>query len=108
MPIVIALRDPQINLIVEGEIKNDDATAKEYDALFPNLMVRDQEGNNMVIPLSMDCNIAFLKEATQEQIDKRKKEAEERRKAAGGGPGRGGVITTPEYAFPQGGRRGRG
>ena len=99
MPIVIVLKDPQINLICQGEIKDNEATIKEYDAMFPNLMVKDQEGNNLVIPLSVDCNIAFIKETTQEAIDKRKKEAEERRKQGRGGQG---LITKPEMLFPGG------
>ena len=101
MPIVIVLKDPQINLICEGDIKDDKETIAEYDAMFPNLMVKDQEGNNMVIPLSVDCNIAFIKETTQEAIDKRKKEAEERQSQAQGGRGRG-LITKPEMLFPRG------
>ena len=99
MPIVIVLKDPQINLICEGDIKDD--AAKQYDEMFPNLMVKDQEGNNIVIPLSMDCNIAFIKATTQEAIDKRKKEAEERQNQGPGGRGPG-LITKPEMLFPRG------
>jgi len=76
MPIIISLKEPGINLVCVGEIK--DETAKQYDELFPNLMVTDQEGCNIVIPLSVDCNIAFIKEVTQVELDKRKAEAEER------------------------------
>jgi len=102
MPIIVCLKEPGINLVCAGEIK--DETSKQYDELFPNLMVKDQEGRNIVIPLSVESNIAFIKEVTQEELDKRKKEAEERRKKAGG---QGGVITKPEMLFP-GGRPGRG
>ena len=70
MPIIVCLKEPQINLIIEGDIK-DEASA-EYDALFPNLMVKDLDGHNMVIPLSVDCNIAFMKETTQKEIDKQR------------------------------------
>ena len=109
MPIIICLKEPGINLVCKGEIKDDDATAKEYDALFPNLMVQDQDGQNMVIPLSVDCNIAFIKGVTQAEIDKRRAEAEKRKKLleAQGGGGRGGLITKPEMLFPSA-RGGRG
>jgi len=102
MPIIVCLKEPGINLVCAGEIK--DESSQQYDALFPNLMVKDQEGHNIVIPLSVESNIAFIKEITQEEIDKRKKEAEERRKKAGG---QGGVITKPDMIFPHG-RSGRG
>ena len=73
MPIIICLKEPQINLICAGDIK--DGADKEYDTLFPNLMVKDQEGHNMIIPLSQDSNIAFMKDVSQEEIDKQKEEA---------------------------------
>lgn len=101
MPIIVCLKEPGINLVCDGDIK--DETAKEYDALFPNLMVKDQDGHNIVIPLSVDCNIAFIKEVTQEDLDKRKAEAEERRKKGG----QGGLISKPDFLFPHG-RSGRG
>lgn len=85
-----------------GEIK--DETSKQYDELFPNLMVKDQDGHNIVIPLSVECNIAFIKEVTQKELDKRKKEVEERKKKVGG---QGGLITKPDMIFPHG-RSGRG
>ncbi len=102
MPIIVCLKEPGINLVCAGEIK--DETSKQYDELFPNLMVKDQEGRNIVIPLSVESNIAFIKEVTQEELDKRKKEAEERKKKA---EGMGGVITKPDMIFPHG-KRGRG
>ena len=105
MPIIVCLKEPGINLVCDGDIK--DETAKEYDELFPNLMVKDQEGHNIVIPLSVDCNIAFIKEVTQEDLDKRKKEAEERRKKAEAQGGRGGLVSQPEFLFPHG-KGGRG
>ncbi len=98
MPIIICLKEPQINLICDGDIK--DKAAEEYDALFPNLMVKDQDGHNMIIPLSQDCNIAFIKETTQEEIDKQKAEAKKRREA-GGGAG-GSLLSPASMRFPRG------
>jgi len=103
MPIIVCLKEPGINLVCAGEIK--DESSQQYDALFPNLMVKDQEGHNIVIPLSRDSNIAFIKEVTQEEMDKRQKEAEERRKKAADG---GGVITKPQFVIPHGRGGGRG
>ena len=101
MPILICLKEPAINLVFTGDIKDNKETIAEYDALFPNLMVKDQDGLNTVIPLSAECNIAFIKEIRQAEIDKRKKEMEERRKQTQGG--RGGSIIQPEMIFPRGG-----
>ena len=104
MPILICLKEPAINLLFAGDIKDNKETIAEYDALFPNLMVTDQDGHNTVIPLSVECNIAFIKEITQEEINKRKKEMEERRKQAQRGGG-GGLIQPAEVMFPRGGGR---
>ena len=103
MPIIVCLKEPGINLVCAGDIK--DETSKEYDELFRNLMVKDQDGHNIVIPLSVECNIAFIKEVTQEELDKRKAEAEARRKKA---PDGGGVITKPQFVIPHGRGGGRG
>ena len=101
MPIIVCLKEPQINLIIDGEIKEE--TSKEYDALFPNLMVTDQDGNNMIISLSVDCNIAFMKETTQKEIDKQREEAKKRREQGGGG---GSSILSPtQFQFPRGNKR---
>ena len=102
MPIIVCLKEPGINLACAGEIK--DESSKQYDELFPNLMVKDLEGHNIVIPLSVDSNIAFIKEVTQAELDKRKKEAEERRQKAADG---GGVITKPQFVIPHGKGGGR-
>jgi len=104
MPILIRLKDPSITLVLAGDIK--DESSKEYDTMFPNLMVKNQDGQNMVIPLAIDCNIAYIKEVTQEEIDKQKKEAERRRKEAEA-QGGGGRIAKPSMLFPSG-RGGRG
>lgn len=105
MPLVMCLKEPSINLILEGEIK-DEASA-EYDKLFPNIMIKDQDGNNVVVALSVDCNIAFIKEVTQAEIDEQKKKMEERQKQAQDmrGPGR---IQQPGFIFPRGQGKRRG
>lgn len=108
MPIIACLKEPQINLVLDGEIK--DESSAEFDALFPNLMIKDQDGHNVVIPLSRDCSIAFLKEVTQEEIDEQKaqmekrKAARERAASMGGG---GSSFIKPDFLFPSG-KKGRG
>jgi len=106
MPILVCLKEPAINLILAGEIK--DEASGEYDKLFPNLMIKDQDGHNVVISLSVDCNISFLKEVTQAEIDEQKKLAEERKKEIrdlrGGGP----LVKPAQFMFPRGGGKRRG
>jgi len=105
MPIIICLKEPPINLVLEGDIK--DSAEKEYDELFPNMMVKDQDGRNMVIPLSRELNIAFIKEVTQEEIDEQKELAEKRRKEMErmASMGVGSKIVQPQgtrFLFPRG------
>lgn len=104
MPIIICLKEPQVNLICDGDIKDD--ASKQYDEMFPNIMVKDQEGHNMILPLSVECNIAFMKEVTQDEIDKQKAEAKKRRDATGRGGG-GSLLSPASMTFPRGigGRR---
>jgi len=102
MPIIICLKEPGVNLVLEGDIK--DSASKEYDELFPNLMVKDQDGHNVVIPLSRELNIAFIKEVTQEEIDEQKEKAEKRREEMQhGGP----QLVRPQtrFMFPSGKRK---
>lgn len=103
MPIIISLKEPSMNLMLAGDI--NDETEKEYDALFPNLMVKNLDGQNIVLPLSKDCNIAFIKEATMEEVKKIMADAKARREA---GQAQGNtLISDPTVLFPrnQGGRR---
>ncbi len=100
MPILICLKEPRINIIVDGNI--EDESEKQWDEIFHNqiLMVKRQEGLNMVIPLLRECNVAFMQEVSQEEID-------EQRESAKNKP-QGSVITKPQFVIPHGGRKGRG
>lgn len=99
MPILICLKEPRINLIVEGDIKDD--SEKEWDEIFHNqiLMVKRQGSLNMVIPLLKECNIAFMQEVTQEEIDEQREATKNREQ--------GSVISKPQFVIPHGGRKGR-
>lgn len=100
MPIIICLKEPPINLIVDGNIK--DESEKQWDEIFHNqiLMVKRQGGLNLVIPLLKECNIAFMQEVTQEEIDEQKEATKEKQQ--------GSVISRPQFVIPNGGRKGRG
>lgn len=103
MPIIICIKEPLMHLLLAGDIKDTPQVSQEYDALFPNLMVKNLTGQNVVIPLPRDCNIAFIKEATDKEIEKMKEEAKKRREAGQGGS----IIQDPTMLFPRGSQRRR-
>jgi len=100
MPILICLKEPPINLVVDGSIK--DESEKQWDEIFHNqiLMVKRQGGLNMVIPLLKECNVAFMQEVTQEEIDEQRESAKNKQQ--------GSVITKPQFVIPHRGRTGSG
>lgn len=96
MPLLIVLKEPHLNLIVEGEIKDND---EEYwDKVFDNgcLLVKNRTGQNVVVPIWKESNITFIQEVTEEQIKEQEKRAKEK--------GQESQIVTPQYSFP-GGKR---
>lgn len=107
MPILIVLKNPRMNLIAQGEIK--DNSEKEWDEIFHNqiLMVKNKSGRNTLIPLLQECNIAVMEEITDEEIEEMKKMAEKRTKEMEKQGGQGGLISTPQFGFPSG-RGGKG
>ena len=109
MPILIVLKNPRMNLVANGEIK--DNSEKEWDEIFHNqvLLVKNQSGRNTLIPLLQDCNIAIMEEVTDEEIKEMEELAKKRKEEmeAQGGKGGGGLISQPQFAFPTG-RGGRG
>lgn len=107
MPILIALKNPRMNLIAQGEIKDD--SEKQWDEIFHNqiLMTKNQAGHNMLIPLLQDCNIAVMEEVTDKEIKDMEELAKKRKKEAESQGGTGGLISKPGFGFPSG-RGGRG
>jgi hypothetical protein len=107
MPILIVLKNPRMNLITQGEIK--DTSEKEWDEIFHNqvLMTKNQAGHNMLVPLLVDCNIAIMEEVTDKEIKEMEELSKKRRKEAESQGGSGGLISQPNFAFPSG-RGGRG
>lgn len=107
MPILIVLKNPRMNLIASGEIKDEDE--KKWDEIFHNqvLMVKNKSGQNTLIPLLQECNIAVMEEVTDKEIKEMEEMAKERKREMEAQGGKGGSIVTPQYAFP-GGRGNRG
>ena len=92
MPILIVLKNPRMNLVAQGEIKDD--STKEWDEIFHNqvLMVKNKSGRNTLVPLLQECNIAVMEEITEEEIEEMSKMAEKRKRemeAQGGKGGKG-------------------
>ena len=98
MPLLISLKEPPINMIVEGSIKNEDE--KKWDEIFQNgcLMVKNKTGQNIIIPLWKESNVTFIQEVTEEQLEEQRRRAEEANQG-----GKGSRIVEPDYVFP--GRR---
>lgn len=92
MPLLIVLKEPPLNLIVEGEIKDEDE--KYWDGVFDNgcLLVKNRTGQNVIVPLWKESNVTFIQEVTEEQIKEQEKKAKEK--------GQESQIVTPQYAFP--------
>ena len=97
MPLLICLKEPRINLIVAGEIKED--SEKEWDAIFSNgvLMLKNTEGTAVLVPLWKESNIAFIQEVTEEELEKQRGEFEKQKD--------GSRISKPEFLFPGGKQR---
>jgi len=91
MPLLISLKEPPINMIVEGQIKDEDE--KKWDEIFQNgcLMVKNRTGQNIVIPLWKESNVTFIQGVTEEQLEEQKKMAEEAAK--------GNKVVMPDFAF---------
>ena len=104
MPILIVLKNPRMNFLAEGEIKDNPEAVKEWDEVFHNqvLMVKNKSGRNTLIPLLQDCNIAIMEEVTDEEIEEMKKMAEKRTREMESQGGKGGSIVSPQFTIPSG------
>ena len=108
MPILIVLKNPRMNFLAEGEIKDSPESIKEWDEVFHNqvLMVKNKSGHNTLIPLLQECNIAIMEEVTEKEIEEMNEIAKKRKKEMEAEGGKGGLISAPQFAFSGG--RGRG
>jgi len=108
MPILIRLKTPAINIIANEEIKVDDESVKMWDTLFNQgvMITKSPKGHHLLIPLWSECNIAFMQNVTQKELDEQRKRAEEEAKRRGD-PRGSSLIDTPGFAFPGGSKRGQ-
>ena len=105
MPILIVLKNPRMNFLAEGEIKDSPEAVKEWDEVFHNqvLMVKNKSGRNTLIPLLQECNIAVMEEITEEEIKEMEEELKKRKKEMEvQGRGGGGLVAKPDFLFPAG------
>ena len=105
MPLRIFIKEPHpMPLIVEGEIKDEDE--KYWDGIFNNgaIMVKDHAGQNIVIPVWKESNVAFIQEVSEEQLEEQRKQMEEANQQGG----KGSRIVKPDYFFPGRRLQGRG
>ena len=109
MPILIVLKNPRMNFLAEGEIKDSPEAVKEWDEVFHNqvLMVKNKSGRNTLIPLLQECNIAIMEEVTEGEIKEMNEMAKKRKQEMESQGGKGGSILSPQFAFPTG-RGGKG
>lgn len=110
MPILIVLKSPRVNLIMQGKITSQDE--KRYDEIFHNqmLMTKNQKGNYTIIPLLQECNIAVIEEVTQKDVDEQEAQAKKMKEEAekqgrGGGPG---ILQPASFMGFPGGKGGKG
>jgi len=94
MPLVIYFREPNISLIVKGEL---DSKRKKTisQALGQTLEFDSIEGNHKIlIPVSSDKNITYISTMTDEEFEdlKRQREAQRARKAS--------IIERPQMVIP--------
>ena len=96
MPLLICLKEPPINLFVEGEIKDRDE--KQWDEIFGGqmLMTKTPDGKNIIIPLLTEHNISFIQEITQAEVDSYRAEAKKRQEQRGGSG-----LVKPQFIFPR-------
>lgn len=109
MYILISLKEPQMTLIIKGEIKNEKPEdQKEWDRIFHDqvLQLESPNGNIVLVPLLKDYNIAFMQNMTDEEFKKQEEELKRRREEAARRGERPSLVS-PQFTFPSG-RSGKG
>ena len=97
MPILYFLKDPPLTLASEGTL--DEKTIKKLLKSTPMIRGKAGDGGPLLITINQDVNIAYIKEITQENLEKMREEAKDMVKGSR-------IQTTPGMAFP--GKKGRG
>lgn len=100
MYILISLKEPAIQLIIKGEIKNEKPEdSAEWDRIFHEqvLQLESPNGNIVLVPLLKDYNIAFMQNMTDEEFEEMKKRKEEAARR-----GERSSLVSPQFTFPSG------
>ncbi len=97
MPILYFLKDPPLTLASEGTL--DESTIKELLKTTPMIRGKAGDGGPLLITINQDVNIAYIKEITDENLEKMREEAKDMVKGSR-------IQAAPGMGFP--GKRGRG
>jgi hypothetical protein len=104
MPMFIYLKTPNIMLLAEGSL--DDQTISSLGREVGGAIIIMMSGRTSLLPVKVDCNIAYVKEITQEEADEfHKRRDEEVAKRSAMEAGR--KVTIPDFVIP-GGIKGKG
>jgi len=104
MSMFFFLKNPQIRLLADGELT--DEFVKTVTEMSGGAIIFCLSGQKAVLPMKADCNVAYIREAKQEEVDEfHKKRAEEMKRSSG--VAEGGIISKPQFMFP-GGIKGKG
>ena len=92
MPLVIYFREPNISLIVKGEL--DSKRKKNFIQTLGEMLEFDSiEGNHKIlIPVSSDKNVTYISTITDEEFEELKKQREAKRARN--------IIERPQMVIP--------
>ena len=97
MPILYFLKNPPLTLAATGKL--DEATVKQRLKSTPMIRAQAGDGGPLLITIRDDVNIAYIKEITEENLDKMREEAKDMVE--------GSRIQAPGHVFPGKRRKGR-
>ena len=97
MPILYFLKDPPLTLAATGKL--DEATVKQLLKSTPMIRAQAGDGGPLLITINQDVNIAYIKEITEENLEKMREEAKDMVKGSR-------IQPTAGLTFP--GKKGRG
>ena len=92
------LKNPPVSLATLGDL--DKKTIKSLLKSTPMVQAQAPDGRTLLICVKQDVNISYIKEISEEQLEKMKEEKEEQ--------GKGSRIQKPAMVFPGRGGKGRG
>lgn len=107
MPKIFYLKEPPVSLVAEGEI--DDVFASLMDNQLGGVIKIESidKKKAMIVPADKNCNIAYISDITNAEVQKMKKAKKQRMEMEQKQRGQVPRIQQPMPIFP-GGRKGRG